>query len=156
MSNSHWPRLLLFDLAHTQCNGIIKGWLHCLTPETIGRFLVNNILFGSARCLIMALIRFSLIKKQRLDVQNTSLTPTPTSDNISFLLYPHPRPLPPSPPSPSKWTSYVYHPLAKRTFSTTKMVTCCLKSCSNQLKLHKNVSCHKMLDRDVLRTLSNI
>ena len=65
-------------------------------------------------------------------------------------------PLPPSPPSPSKWTSYVYHPLAKRTFSTTKMLTCCLKSCSNQLKLHKNVSCHKMLDRDVLRTLSNI
>ena len=26
---------LLFDLAHKQCNGIIKGWLHCLTPESI-------------------------------------------------------------------------------------------------------------------------
>ena len=37
-----------FDVAQ-QCNGIIKGWLHCLTSETKGRFLVNNILiFGSA------------------------------------------------------------------------------------------------------------
>ena len=22
--------ILLFDLAHKQCNGIIKGWFHCL------------------------------------------------------------------------------------------------------------------------------
>ena len=41
---SHWnlPCGLLFDLAHTQCNGIIKGWFHCLTSESKGRFLVNN------------------------------------------------------------------------------------------------------------------
>ena len=39
---------LLVDLAHKQCNGIIKGWLHCLTPEPTGRFLVNNeLMFGS-------------------------------------------------------------------------------------------------------------
>ena len=37
----------LFDLAHKQCNGIIKGWLHCLTSGSKERFLVNNILFGS-------------------------------------------------------------------------------------------------------------
>ena len=30
------------DLAHKQYNGIIKEWLHCLTPESIGTFLVNN------------------------------------------------------------------------------------------------------------------
>ena len=28
-----------------QCNGIIKGWLHCLTSESKGRFLANNILY---------------------------------------------------------------------------------------------------------------
>ena len=40
---------LLFDLAHRKCNGIRKGWLHCLTSEWKGRFLVNSILmFGSA------------------------------------------------------------------------------------------------------------
>ena len=43
-SHSNWPRVLSFDLAHKQCNDIIKGWLHCLTPESIETFLVNNIL----------------------------------------------------------------------------------------------------------------
>ena len=28
---SSWPPVLLFDLAHKQCHGIIKEWLHCLT-----------------------------------------------------------------------------------------------------------------------------
>ena len=33
----------------TECNGIIKGWLHRLTSGSQGRFLVNNILmFDSA------------------------------------------------------------------------------------------------------------
>ena len=41
--------ILLFDLAHKQCNDIINGWLHFLAPESIGKFLVNNILvFNSA------------------------------------------------------------------------------------------------------------
>ena len=63
-SHSKWPRVLLFDLAHKQCNRIIKGWLHCLTPESVGKFLVSNILmFDSAWCLWMAQIQFSLIKK---------------------------------------------------------------------------------------------
>ena len=39
---------MLFDLSHKQYNGIINEWLHCLTSEAIGRFLVNNILFDSA------------------------------------------------------------------------------------------------------------
>ena len=30
-SYSNWPSVLLFDLAHKQCSGIIKGWLHFLT-----------------------------------------------------------------------------------------------------------------------------
>ena len=47
-SHSNWPRVPLFDLVHKQCNGIIKRWLHCLTSESKGKFLVNNILiFGS-------------------------------------------------------------------------------------------------------------
>ena len=42
----------------------LKGWLHCLTSEPKGRFLVNNILmFGSAWCLLMVQIQFSLTKK---------------------------------------------------------------------------------------------
>ena len=34
------------DLGRKQCNGIIKGWLHCLTSESEGRFIVNNILLA--------------------------------------------------------------------------------------------------------------
>ena len=55
-SHSNWPRVLLFDLAHKQCNGIIKEWLHCLTSESNGRFLVNNILMFDSWCLVMAQI----------------------------------------------------------------------------------------------------
>ena len=43
-SHSNWPHVLIFDLVHTQCNGIIKGWLDCLTSESKERFLINNIL----------------------------------------------------------------------------------------------------------------
>ena len=63
-SHSNWIRRLLFDLAHKQCIGIIKGWLHCLESETKakGRFLANNILL--AWCLVMTQIQLSLnIKK---------------------------------------------------------------------------------------------
>ena len=53
-SHLNWPRVLLFDLAHSQCNGIIKGWLHCVTTESKGRFHVNNILmFDTEWCLVM-------------------------------------------------------------------------------------------------------
>ena len=41
MSHSNRSRVLLFDLAHKYCNGIIKGWLHCLTSESKGRFVSN-------------------------------------------------------------------------------------------------------------------
>ena len=54
MSHSNWPCVLLFNLAHKQCNGIIKGWLHCLSSESKGRLLVSNILmFGTAWCLVI-------------------------------------------------------------------------------------------------------
>ena len=68
-SHSNWPCVLLFDLAHKQCNGIIKGWLHCHTSEWKGRFLVNNMLFGSAWCVAMAKIQFSLIKKIKIGLK---------------------------------------------------------------------------------------
>ena len=51
-----------FDLAHKQCNDIIKGWLHFLVSESKGRFLANNILLGL--CLVMEQIQFSLIKNK--------------------------------------------------------------------------------------------
>ena len=45
----HGPRVILFDLAHKQYNGIIKECFDCLTSESKGRIFVNNILmFGSA------------------------------------------------------------------------------------------------------------
>ena len=103
-SQSNWPRILSFDLAHKQFNGIIKGWLHCLTSESIGKVLVNNtLIFDSAWYLVMAQIQFSLIKKNKNWISRTLVTtPSPPlvttpfhshkSDNISFLPYP------PSPP----------------------------------------------------------
>ena len=32
--HSNRRRVLLFDLVHSQCNSIIKGWLNCLTSES--------------------------------------------------------------------------------------------------------------------------
>ena len=97
-SHSNWPRLLFFDLAYKQCNGNIKGWLHCLTSESKGRFLVNNILLGSACSLVMAQIQ--LRNKDWTSRTLTNPSP-PTSNNMSFLPYlftPHP------PPHPHKHT----------------------------------------------------
>ena len=89
-----------------------KGWLHCLTPESIGRFLVNNILiFDSAWCLVIANPIF--FDKIRKNWTSRTLYPPhlPMSDNISFFPYPPPppTPTPPPPPTPLKWTPYVYH-----------------------------------------------
>ena len=54
-SRPNWPRALLFDLVHKQCNVII----HCLTSESKERFLVNNVLmFGLTWCLLMEQIQF--------------------------------------------------------------------------------------------------
>ena len=103
-SHSNWPRVLLFDLAHRQCSGIIEGWLHCLKLESKGRFLVNNILmFGSAWCLVMAQIQFSLIKKNKdwtsITLSNSPPPPFPPLHSRAshfYLTYP---PLPTSPQS---------------------------------------------------------
>ena len=78
----NWPRILQFHLAHKQCNGIIKGWLHYLTSESKERFLVNNILL--AWCLVMA----------RLDVKNArkpNITLCPITSQVC-LPPPHPFP----------------------------------------------------------------
>ena len=80
-SHSNWPRLLLFNLVHKQCNGIIKGWLHYLTSESKGRFLVNNIsMFGSTWCLVIDWTFRTLT--------NPPLPPAHphTSNNISYML----------------------------------------------------------------------
>ena len=42
-SHSNWSRVLLSDLAYKQCNCIIQGWVHGLTSESKGKFLVYNI-----------------------------------------------------------------------------------------------------------------
>ena len=78
---SNWPRVLLFDSAHKQCNGIIKEWLHCLRSESTGRFLANNIL-----------LEFSLINKIKIGLPEHSLTPRPLCSITShFYLTTHPR-----------------------------------------------------------------
>ena len=70
MENSKRPRVLLFNLVHKQCNGLVKRWLHCLTSESKERFLVKNVLvFGSVRCLVMAQIQFFLLKKYKKKIQ---------------------------------------------------------------------------------------
>ena len=89
MSRSNLLGVLLFDLSHKQCNGIINGWLQCLTSEWKGRFLVNNILmFGTAWCLVMAQIQFFFIKIIKDGTSRTLAAPhPPASDNISFMSY---------------------------------------------------------------------
>ena len=69
-----------------QCNGTMKGWLHCLMSQSKGRFLVNSIIMlGSAWCLVMAQIQFLLTKKMKIGRPEHSLTSNlPTSDNISL------------------------------------------------------------------------
>ena len=42
-SHWNWARVLFSDLAHKQCNGIIKGCLSCLTSESKGRFLIKYV-----------------------------------------------------------------------------------------------------------------
>ena len=71
---------------------IIKGWLHCLTSESKRRFLVSNILFGSAWCLVIAQIQFSLINKIGRS-EHLLHPPTPLSlTRIHFYLTPTPPP----------------------------------------------------------------
>ena len=95
-SRSNWPCIILFDLAHKQCNGIVKGWLHYLTPESKGTFLVNNILmFSSTQCLVMPQIQFSLIRKIKIGRPEHPLTPTPLRPVTSHFSL---TPPPPSPP----------------------------------------------------------
>ena len=93
-SHSNWPRVRLFDLAHKQCNGIIKEWRYCLTPELIEKFLIINILmFDSARYLVMAQIQFSVIKIIKIGRPEHLLHPLPllphppTYGSITFLPY---------------------------------------------------------------------
>ena len=43
---------------------------------------------------------------------------------------------------------YSYHSLAKGAFDETKMVTCCVKGYSNQSRLNKNISGHKIPDEE--------
>ena len=52
----------MFDLAHKQCNGIIKGWLHSVTSDSKGRF-ANNILLPWYPVMVQS--QFSLMKRNK-------------------------------------------------------------------------------------------
>ena len=102
-SHSNWSRILLFDLVYKKCSGIIKGWLHCLTSESKGRFLTNKIYLPW--CLVMAQIQSLLIRKIKTESSGHSLSLHPLRPiTPHFCLTPHH-------PPPSKGTSYVYHHL---------------------------------------------
>ena len=68
-------------------------WIFSLSDVRVKRvrsqFLVNNILFGSAWCLVKAQIQFSLIKKIKIGRPEHSLTPHPLRPIAShfFLTY---------------------------------------------------------------------
>ena len=69
-SHSNWPRVVLFDLAHKKCNGIIKGWLNVWLSMMSGHG-ANPIFFN----------------KIKVQTSRTLAKPPPlppTSDNISF------------------------------------------------------------------------
>ena len=85
-SHSSWLLALLFNLSHKQCNGIIKGWLYCHKPESIERFLADNILmFYSTWSMVMVQILFSLIIKKTIGLAEHSLPPLLTFNDILFL-----------------------------------------------------------------------
>ena len=92
--------MILLYLAHKECSGIIKGWLYCLTLESKGRFLANNILFGLA-CLVIAQVQFFFTKnkkkqQQRFNVQNTRThQPPPLRPITSHFWLSHQHPFPP-------------------------------------------------------------
>ena len=90
--HSSWLLALLFDLSHKQCNGIIKGWLYCHKPESIERFLADNIfMFYSAWSLVMLQILFSLIIKRNYCTCGTFTTPIPYVQwHLIFVLTPPP------------------------------------------------------------------
>ena len=95
-SYSNWSRVLLFHVAHKQCNDVVKGWLHCLTSESKGRFLVNNILMFGSAYLVMAKNQF-FVNKKKIGRPEHSLTPTPYVR--WYLIF-----APPPYSTPSKWT----------------------------------------------------
>ena len=76
-SHSNWSRVLLLNLSHKQCSGIIKGWLHCPTSESKGRLLINNILFDSEWSLVMGQTQFYLIRKDEDWMSRTLADPPP-------------------------------------------------------------------------------
>ena len=87
-SHSNWPRVVLFDLAHKKCNGIIKAWLNVWLSMMSGHGAISLI-------------------KQKFKRPEHLLTPPPAPPRritSHFRLSPSPQPI-------LKWTSYVYHPL---------------------------------------------
>ena len=95
--HSNWPRVLLFDLAHKQCNDIIKGWLHYLTSESTGRFFVNNVW-----------LRMSGHGANPIFFNEKKIGRPEHSLNLHLL-----RPIISHFYPPSKWTTYIYHPLSQ-------------------------------------------
>ena len=67
----NWARVIFSDLAHKQCNGIIKECLSCLTSESKGIFLIKHVNASLSMMSSHVANPVFFNKKNRLDVQNT-------------------------------------------------------------------------------------
>ena len=70
----------IIRLAHRQCNGISKEWLHCMTSELKGRFPVDVWLS------MMSAHSANTIFLKKMDVQNTRWPPTYVWQHLIFAL----------------------------------------------------------------------
>ena len=114
-SYSNWAHILLFDLAHKQWNGIIKGSLRAISVNR----KISCQYYGSVCSSLMSGYGVNPIffnKKNEDWTSRTFATPTQLCPITShFSLTTAALPSPPThthiPPFPSKWASYAYHPL---------------------------------------------
>ena len=82
-SHSNWPRVLLFNLGHRRCNGIMKGWLYWVKRKVSCQYYINVWLSYSANPI------FFNNKKKNWKSKTLANPPPP---NIWFSLYPPPLP----------------------------------------------------------------
>ena len=84
-------------LAHRQCNGISKEWLHCMTSELKGRFPVD-----------VWLSMMSAHSANTIFLKKNGCTEHPLTPHLRLIASHFC--LTPQPPPSSRWTAYVYHP----------------------------------------------
>ena len=108
---SNWPRVLLFDLVHKQCNSIIKGWLHYLMSELSDvrvKRKISCLYYQHDVCDHAANPIFFNKKNKDWTSRTLAKPPSPTSDNISFLSLSHPHRHPPQSGGHVCITSYIH------------------------------------------------